>query len=184
MAEWQHLFTLQGNAKVKSGSKGEEDRKLKLLDKRVVLQTPAKMRINAKIKRETDEDDTFFDTETVTRFDIPDDVKSAWSSLQGLFQSFFGSYALGVSDMSSQTFGLLQDIRTLEKSNIDVGTDLETLRTRLQAIQGQLGDTIRVGNVEVPNVNHSDYHPGFVRMRCRGIERRNQRCQSLRIAST
>lgn len=155
MSEWQHIFTFQDNAKVKAEPKEDmnHERKLKLRDKRVILQTPAKMRAKSSIKRENDEEDTFFDTETVTRFEVPEETKSAWSQLPDSFQTFFSTLVLGVSDISAQTFGLMRDIRTLEKSNVDVGTDLETLDTRFQALQGQVGETQHIGNVEVPNVN-------------------------------
>ena len=155
MSEWQHIFTFQDNAKVKSESKDDRDheRKLKLIDKRVVLQTPAKMRLTSTIKRENDEEDTFFDTETGTRFEVPEESKSAWTQLPDSFKSFFSTLVLGVSDISAQTFGLMRDIRSLEKSNVDVGMDLETLDARYQALQGQVGDTLHIGSIEVPNVN-------------------------------
>jgi len=41
----------------------------------------------------------------------------------------------------------------MEKAHNDIGTDLETLDIRLQSVQGKLGDTIKIGNVEVPNIN-------------------------------
>ena len=155
LQDWQNLFTLQANSKFKAEPKSEQEteRKLKLLDKRVILQTPAKQRISNAVKVESDEDDTFFDTETVTRFELPADAPQSWQILPDSFKSFFGSLVNGTSDLSAQTFGLMRDVRTIEKVYGDIGSDLETLDIRYQSLQGKLGEIIKIGNVEVPNLN-------------------------------
>ena len=121
------MFPLQTNSKVKAEQKSDEEteRKLKLLDKRVILQTPAKQRVATAVKTETDEDDTFFDTETVTRFELPDDAKRTWGVLPDSFQTFFGNLVGGTADLSAQTFGLMRDVRTMEKAHNDIGAGLE-----------------------------------------------------------
>lgn len=106
-----------------------------------------------KIKQDTDGDEAFFDTETVTKFDIPEDATTTWSSLLSSFQTFFVSLVSGVSDHSTQAFGIMRDVRTLGKGLDDVGSDLETLDVHLQAVQGQVGETIKIGGVEVPNLS-------------------------------
>lgn len=46
----------------------------------------------------------------------------------------------------------MRDVRTLEKGLDDVGADLETLDVRLQSVQGQAEETIKIGGVAVPNL--------------------------------
>ena len=153
MMQWLQMFTLQENSRVKAEPEDDQEtaRKLKLLDKHKTLQTPAKRKTLRQLKHEADEEETFFDTDTVVKFEVPDE--SSWSSLPTSFQTFFSTLVQGVSDHSTQTFGLARDIRALEKGLDDVGGDLETLDVRLQAVQGQVGNSIRIGEVDFPNVS-------------------------------
>ena len=153
MLQWHQIFTIQSNARVKSELKNDEEtsRKMKLLDKTKALQTPVKRKISQQLKQESDEEETFFDTDTVVKFDIPDD--QTWSSLPNSFQTFFSTLVHGVSEQSAQSFGIARDVRALEKGLDDVGVDLGTLDVRLQSVQGQVGETIRIGNLEFPNVS-------------------------------
>lgn len=153
MVQWLQMFTIQTNARVKSELKDdlETTRKMKLLDKAKILQTPAKRKISQQLKQESDEEETFFDTDTVVKFEIPED--QSWNALPTSFQTFFSTLVHGVSDHSAQTFGLARDVRALEKGFDGVGGDLETLDVRLQSVQGQVGDSIRIGGVDFPNVS-------------------------------
>ena len=47
---------------------------------------------------------------------------------------------------------MIRDGLDLEKGLDDVGGDLETLDVKIQSIQGQVEETIRIGGAEVPNV--------------------------------
>ena len=62
-----------------------------------MLQTPAKRKIAMTIKQDTDGDEIFFDTETVTRFDLPEDATTTWTKLPQSFQSFFATLVNGES---------------------------------------------------------------------------------------
>lgn len=68
-------------------------------------------------------------------------------------QAFFGNLVNGTSDLSAQTFGLMRDVRTIEKAHGDIGSDLETLDIRFQSLQGKVGEIIKIANAEVPNIN-------------------------------
>ena len=55
-----------------------------------------------------------------------------------LFHTIFWSYA--------------RHMRSLEKGQEGIGGDLETLDVRVQALQGQMGEVISVGDIEVSNI--------------------------------
>ena len=154
MFEWQNFFTLQSNALIKAEPKGDQDtdRKLKLLDRKLILQTPAKVRSSARLKAESDGEKTFFDSEAVTKYEMPEEAITEWNTFPPSFQSFFTNLVQGFADSSTQSFGLMRDIRSLEKGQEGIGGDLETLDVRVQALQGQMGEVISLGDIEVPNI--------------------------------
>ena len=57
-----------------------------------------------------------------------------------------------LSDLNAQSFDLRRDVRALEKGGKLVGQDLEILDVNLKALEGRIGDKVKVSGQEVPNL--------------------------------
>lgn len=58
-----------------------------------------------------------------------------------------------VSDLNAHVFGVIRDVRGLEKMNKLIGQELDTLDISLRIAQEKLGYSIAVGGIEVPSVS-------------------------------
>ena len=59
---------------------------------------------------------------------------------------------LSLPELNAQSFGLRRDVRALEKGGKLVGQDLEILDVNIKALEGRIGDKVKVSGQEVPNL--------------------------------
>lgn len=88
MSQWQDLFTIVSNNDLTENTnvKEETDRKVEVLAKKLPLQTPARVKLEAKFK--TDDSSQYGEPEG-DRYEIPGNADNEWTNLPSSFKVFF-----------------------------------------------------------------------------------------------